>query len=42
MWKYQLTRMYVKRNRKGIKIQEVMYGDTTDVEHEMCDCAGNN
>ena len=31
-----------KGSGKEIKIQEVVYRDTTNVEHEMCDYNGNN
>ena len=31
-----------KKNRKESKIQEFMYGDTTNVEYEIRDFVGNN
>ena len=31
-----------KGSGKEVKIQEFMYRDTTNVESEMYDCAGNN
>ena len=31
-----------KGSRKEVKIQQFMYSDATNVEHEMRDCTGNN
>ena len=31
-----------KGSRKEVKIQEFVYRDTTNVEHEMYDCTSNN
>jgi hypothetical protein len=33
---------HAKGGRKETKIQKFMYRDTTNVRHEMCDCACNN
>jgi hypothetical protein len=33
---------HVKGRGKEAKIQELMYRDTTNVEHEMYNCTGNN
>jgi hypothetical protein len=33
---------HAKGSRKGTKIQEFMYRDTTNVEHDVHGCTGNN
>jgi hypothetical protein len=33
---------HAKESREETKIQELMYRDTTNVEHEMYDYTGNN
>jgi hypothetical protein len=35
MWQYQRTEMSHKRKQKKNKIQEFMYRDTANVEHDM-------
>jgi len=42
MWQYPQTEMLCKRKRKEVKIQEVIYRGTTNVEPEMYDCTSNN
>ena len=44
MWQYLWIEMSCKRKqeKKATKIQQLMYRDTTNVEHEMCDYTGNN
>jgi hypothetical protein len=42
MWQYQLTKMCKKKTWKEAKIQELMYRDTTNVEHEMYDYTGTD
>jgi hypothetical protein len=33
---------HAKGSRRETKIQQFVYRDTANVEHEMCDCTGNN
>jgi len=42
MWHYLQTELLCKRKRKGVKTQEFMYRDTTNVEPEMYDYTSNN
>ena len=42
MWRYQRTGMSPIKSRKETKIQEFMYGDTTNVEYEIYDFICNN
>jgi hypothetical protein len=44
MWQYLWIEMSCKKKqkKKATKIQEFMYRDTTNVEHEMYDYTSNN
>ena len=42
MWQYLQTEMLCKRSGKEVKIQEFIYRDTANVEHEMYDHTSNN
>jgi hypothetical protein len=44
VWQYQWIEMSCKRKqkKKATKIQEMMYRDTTNVEHEKYDYTANN
>jgi hypothetical protein len=42
MWQYPQKEMLCKRSGKGVKIQEFMYRDTTNVEPEMYDYISND
>ena len=33
---------HAKLSRKETEIQQFVYRDTANVEHEMCDCTGNS
>jgi hypothetical protein len=42
MWQYPHAEMLCKRSGKGVKIQEYMYRDATNVEPEMYEHTSNN
>jgi hypothetical protein len=42
MWQYPQTEMLCKRKWKEVGIQEFIYRDTTNVEHEMYDYTSYN
>jgi hypothetical protein len=42
MWQYQQQKWHAEGSRKEPKVQEFMYRDTMNVEHEMYNYTGSN